>query len=178
VNSPRELVREASRRYGEDHIARWCAGLLRGEPPGDEPALSWLGGKPGWAEYWTRVWGARGLLYSWVPDAAPAVVGALTDPAWRVREMAAKVVRLREIGEAADPLSTMATDDMPRVRLAAVRALAKVGEAEHAAAIRALLPEQPGACEKALRDLALRLDRHDLSDSGQGLSDRWVRLRA
>lgn len=162
MTSPRELVREASRRYGEDFIAHWCGDLLRGEPAGDEPSLSWLGGKYGWSEYWTRVWGARGLLYAWTPAVAPIIVAALEDPAWRVREMSAKVVRLREIGEAGDTLSGLVSDEVPRVRRAAVRALARVGEAEHAPAIHELMADEPDLCQKALHELALRLDRYDL----------------
>jgi hypothetical protein len=41
-------------------------------------------------------------LYVWTDAAASAVVEALTHEAWRVREMAAKVVAAREIGSAAN----------------------------------------------------------------------------
>ena len=114
--------------------------------------------------YWSRVWAVRALLYAWHPGAAPAVVSALDDPAWRVREMAAKVCALREVGEAADALAARADEDeVPRVRAAAARALGTVGEGEHADVLRALLSDEDDrvrpAAERALRTLSRRLDR-------------------
>lgn len=162
MTHPRDLVRQACERYGEDAVAHWCADLMRGVRAGDHPPLELLGGHERWADYWFRVWGARGLLYAWDPSAAPAVVAGLHDPAWRVREMSAKVVRLRELGEAADTLSGLVGDEVPRVRAAAVLALARVGEAEHATAIRSLQHDEPELCQKALYELARRLDRYDL----------------
>lgn len=165
---PRERIDEAVTRYGRDTLAQWCAGLLSGQiAPGDPdwPPLTSLGGQHatlferGHPEYWARVWAARGFLYVWRDDAAPAVVAALADPAWRVREMAAKVARLREIGEAADALAVIVDDETPRVRRAALRALARVGEAEHAVAIRRAAALDPATAEHALWELGLRLDR-------------------
>lgn len=43
------------------------------------------------------MWAARSLLYAWDVEAVPAVLGALGDEAWRVREMAAKVVAHRRL---------------------------------------------------------------------------------
>lgn len=152
---PRHQVQAAVARVGEATVAGWCVEVLRGGH--NEEAFEVLCG-PHWRGLirsnvlWGRVWGARGLLYAWAPTAAPAVVSGLDDPAWRVREMCAKVVRLRELPDAADRLFELAlNDEVPRVRAAAVRALARVGEAEHADAVR--------SDETALRELSRRLDR-------------------
>ncbi|HEY1177869.1 MAG TPA: hypothetical protein VGF17_17065, partial [Phytomonospora sp.] len=102
---PRDLLAGAAGHYGEAAVASWCAGLLRGHVTGDDPdrpPLAWLGGRvaawelgraapEGEDHYWPRVWGARGLLYVWIPEAAAAVVAGLGDRAWRVREMSAKL---------------------------------------------------------------------------------------
>ena len=54
-------------------------------------------------------------------------------------------------------------DDTARVRIAALRAIAVVGEAEHAAAVATAStapdPTIAGAAETAIRRLARRLDR-------------------
>jgi len=168
VTSPRERVGQACYRDGEAAVALWCADLLAGRALLDERIVS-LGGPHAVAvlegrekaDYWPRVWAARGLLYAWTPRAAPAVVAALDDESWRVREMALKVVRLRELGEAADRAADLAGDEVERVRKAAVRALARIGEAEHAEAVRDLF-DDPFAgrdAELALREMRRRLDR-------------------
>jgi HEAT repeat protein len=79
------------------------------------------GGRTG---YWPRVWGARTLLYAWDAVAAPAVVRATADEHWRVREMAAKVIGHRLVGEGTDAVAELRRDPVPRVRAAAERALA------------------------------------------------------
>lgn len=175
--SPAGSVRAATGRWGEGEVVRRCASLLRGRGD-DEELVGYLGGaharaivRDGLAyRYWPRVWAARGLLYAWDPVAAPAVVAALADDAWRVREMAAKVCRKREIGEAGDALSALGGDPTPRVRAAAARALGAVGEAEHAGVLRSLsVGDEPLVrvpAERALRLLCERLDR-DLT-TGEG----------
>jgi HEAT repeat protein len=175
---PGELVADACRVHGAEAVARWCADLLAERVAYDDPArpsLLWLAGRAAAAElrrgplaergqdHWPRVWAARGLRYTWTPSAAPAVTRALADPVWRVREMAAKVVRLREIGEAADALAALVGDDVARVRLAAARGLAAVGEAEHAPAVHGALDDPDRAvrvaAERTLAELRRRLDR-------------------
>ncbi len=145
---------------------RDCVTVLRGGPyPSDEKWLL-LGGPSAPDQlrsevnaYWAHVWTARILLHVWREEAAPAVVGALGHPAWRVREMAAKVCALREVF--AEELAPLLADPVPRVRAAAARAVGVVGEAEHAPALRALtkdpLVRAPAA--RALSRLAERLDR-------------------
>src|SRR4051794_28766824 len=157
-----------------DLVADWCAGLVRGADPvdPDQPPLEWLGGGHAAADtsgvnaYWPRGWGARGLLHVYRPRAEPAVVVGLSDEHWRVREMCAKVARAYEVGAAAAELRARCSDDVPRVRAAAVRALAVVGEAEDADAVRDCLEDPETsvvlAAEKALAAMSRRLDR-DLS---------------
>jgi hypothetical protein len=169
--SPPDRVRWGCDRWGEAELVRSCAAILRGGPTPDGDLLRCLGGMSAQTMtergldlvYWPAVWAARTLLYAWREEAAPAVVVALGNPAWRVREMAARVCALREVGAAADPLATLLADPVPRVRAAAARALGKVGEAEHAAGLRALAADEDptvrGRGDQALRQLAERLDR-------------------
>lgn len=51
-----------------------------------------------------------------------AVLAALGDDAWRVREMAAKVIAKRRLGEALPAVAALRADPVPRVRAAATRA--------------------------------------------------------
>lgn len=156
-----------------------CASLLRLRPGDDvvgdglelamvlggRPEPGWLaGGKPPGAHaYWARVWAARALLYAWDDAAADAVVGALDDEQWRVRELAAKVVRLRELAVAVDRLVDRTGDTVPRVRVAVARALAVVGEGEHAAALATMVDDPERSVSRnataALAELSRRLDR-------------------
>ncbi len=179
---PEERVRLLTDQIGPAAFARWCADLLTGrvghDDP-DEPSLLWLGGQHAVEllalddlpasphAYWPPVWAARGLLHVWDPLATSAIVDALGHHHWRVREMAAKVVRQWELGDAADSLTSLVSDDVPRVRLAAVRALARVGEVEHAEHVRAAAhdPDRSvaAAAERALEEMSRRLDR-DLAD--------------
>jgi hypothetical protein len=159
---------------GADVVADWCAGLVLGADPldADQPPLEWLGGghatayTSGVNAYWPRVWGARGLLHVYRPQAEPAVVAGLSDEHWRVREMCAKVARAHEVGAAAAELHRRCADEVPRVRVAAVRALAVVGEAEDADAVRDCIDDLDrsvaAAAERALTAMSKRLDR-DLS---------------
>lgn len=175
---PKEWVTTAARRYGEREVATWCADLLRrrvGWDDPDRPSLGWLGGPAALDElgvgrlaergvdHWPRVWAARGLLYVWDPAAGDAVSAVLGDPAWRVREMAARVIRRRELGAAADLLPALTVDPVPRVRSAGARALGHVGGTGAADAIRPLLDDVDGsvrdAAERALAELGRRLDR-------------------
>jgi HEAT repeat protein len=167
--TPREAVAKACREAGERQVALWCAELIM-EPDWEHPVLKWIGGASLAAyrerdltnevnEYWLRVWGARALLYAWAPQAAPAVVAGLDDPAWRVREMCGKVARLRELGEAAEPLARLTTDETVRVRLVAVKALAVVGEGEHAAALHDACHDPDMTVRDAARSAVYTLGR-------------------
>jgi hypothetical protein len=174
---PGERVRAACRRWGERDVVQRCVFLLSGRRAEEEPELlPYLGGPHAVAMatrglpyvYWPRVWAARALTYAWDPLANPAVTRAIGDDSWRVREMAAKVVALREIGAAAEPLLGLLDDPIPRVRAAAARAVGAVGEAEHAHALQDLRddPERDVRyrAEQALVRLSVRLDRDLRSD--------------
>lgn len=159
---PREQVRKASVRFGKAELVRRCVGVLRGADPPDVELLEMLG-DPSWRPYWYRTWALRAFLYVWRPEATPAVVDALGGEHWRPREMAAKVIALREIGEAADALLPLVSDVTPRVRVGAVRALGVVGEGEHTDAVLAACgdadPAVHTAAERAVIRLEARLDR-------------------
>jgi hypothetical protein len=175
--TPAERVGAACERWGDREVVARCAALLVGgpaAPTGDLLDLALAlggardrdflaGGKPPGHAYWARVWAARALRYVWADSAVPAVVAALDDEQWRVREMAAKVVRDRELGEAADRLAELLSDETPRVRAAAARALGSVGEGEHGEALCAAVDDADPAVSRAamsgLRTLSVRLDR-------------------
>jgi HEAT repeat protein len=72
--------------------------------------------------YFLRVWAARALLYAWDDSAQGAVLDALADESWRVREMVAKVVARRKLGDALAAVAGLSSDPVPRVRAAAARA--------------------------------------------------------
>jgi HEAT repeat protein len=173
--SPRDRVRAVLRSRSEATLAGACVAVLRtGSPPADEDVASALGGvhgrhqlertEPARADqtYWWRTWALRVLLYAWDDLAEPDVTAALADDAWRVREMAAKVVALREVGMAAGAAAAAVSDPIPRVRAAALRAVAVVGEREHVDVVRAALrdpePTVTAQAERALEWLGRRLD--------------------
>jgi HEAT repeat protein len=158
-------------------VARWCAGLLEGSiapTAPSHPPLAWIGGRHAASllgrnalgsrgqEYWPRVWGARGLMYVWSDDVRTAVIRGLGDPEWRVREMSARVVRARELADSETALVALASDPVPRVRVAALAALGRIGEVEHGEVVRQLLDDRDArvrrAASKALNELAGRLD--------------------
>lgn len=129
--TPRQSVELECARLGESAVVVGCVALLRGQDV-DDGLLFALGGPVASIviydsprqrnQYWRRVWGARGLLYAWMPEAAGAVIAALSDEHWRVREMAAKVIAKRKIGDALPKVTTLREDPVPRVQAAAERA--------------------------------------------------------
>lgn len=165
---------------GHEVLIDWCVSLLTEKAGGADrltPSLRWLAGDAAgsdfnrnrWSRedlaYWPRVWAARGLRYVWDDRAAPAVITGLYDRAWRVREHCCAITGFRELADAADRLAELTDPDQEdnvRVRLAAVKALALVGEHEHAAAISRAVDSEPkvsAAAKDALHVLAERLDR-------------------
>ncbi len=140
-----ERLQAAIAHYGERAVIENAVTLLRAKNAGKDfllyaggrHALGILEGAP--ALYWPELWGARVFLHAWDEAlAAPYVVVGLTNQAWRVREMCARVVLMRDL-QVAPKLVKMLTDDVPRVRAAALRALAAQGTAEHVDAIAALV---------------------------------------
>lgn len=84
------------------------------------------GGAGGRSGYWPRSWAARGLLYVWDERATAAIVSATGDEAWRVREMAAKVIARHEVGAGMEAMLRLRNDPVPRVRAAAERAIVRI----------------------------------------------------
>ncbi|TFC96005.1 MULTISPECIES: HEAT repeat domain-containing protein [Cryobacterium] len=135
-----ERIHAAVVHYGEQVVIDNAVALLRAKNAGKDfllyaggrHALGILEGAP--ALYWPELWGARALLYVWGETAAPYIVVGMNNQAWRVREMCAKVVLLRGL-EVAPKLVRLTTDEVPRVRAAALHALAAQGTADHLATI-------------------------------------------
>lgn len=176
---PADWVADACADLGTDAVVAWCVGLLTGQPVDDAPSLDRIGGPgaadlvagyettPGKPDYWPRVWAARALRYAWHdgPGVHRAVLAALHDPAWRVREHAAALAREHELGETAGALRGLLTDEVPRVRAAAATALAVVGEHDDLEALAAIAGADE-VVDRARRQLAERLDLPD--PGGQG----------
>ncbi|MGW7685879.1 HEAT repeat domain-containing protein [Kribbella sp. NPDC054772] len=176
---PKDVILAACSEYGEDAVIDWCVAFLTGEISGEAayevelPKLVAITGSDnpgGWKApvdpvnyYWIRVWAGRVFLYVWRDDVVDALQIAANDPAWRVREHVARITAQRELGQLVDALLPMLDHELPRVRVAAVRAIGAAGEFEHAAAIRPLAddPDQTvrAAVERALEKLEERLDR-------------------
>ena len=131
--TPRQGIQAECRRRGKPAVVSGCIDLLEGREADDGLILA-LGGPPaeyvltgregGKAGYWPRVWAARGLLHAWDDRATAAIIRATADDAWRVREMAAKVIARHRIGDALQAAAELRNDDVPRVRAAAERAVA------------------------------------------------------
>ncbi len=131
--TPRQSVAQECARRGEADVVASCIALLAGGEA-DRPFIFAIGGPAAEAvlgphprrdqRYFLRVWAARALLYAWDDGAQQAVLTALADESWRVREMAAKVVAKREIGDALAVVAGLSADPVPRVRAAAARATA------------------------------------------------------
>ena len=161
-----ERIHAAVAHYGEQTVIDNSIALLRGKNAGKDfllyaggkHALGILDGAP--ALYWPELWGARALLYVWSDAAAPYVVVGLTNQAWRVREMCARVILLRDL-QVAPKLVRMTTDEVPRVRAAALHTLAAQGTAEHLEAITARLRDPDKdvrrAAQQARDELTSRL---------------------
>lgn len=135
--TPRSGVEQECARPGRRAVVDGCVDLLT-DRGADPDLIVALGGPPArWAEtgeasgpaYWLKVWAARGLLWNWDEVAAPAVVSALDDDAWRVREMALKVVARHRVVGAAPAVARLEKDPSARVRSAAGRARGRLDEA-------------------------------------------------
>lgn len=127
---PKDSIQAECARRGTDKVVAGCVSLLRTQPVdealvtalGGDAAPSVLDGGPA-SQYWLRVWAARGLLWAWDEAAVPALLEALGDEHWRVREMAAKVVARNRVGAAFDAVGALCEDRVPRVAAAAQRAV-------------------------------------------------------
>jgi hypothetical protein len=136
--TPRVSIEAACRRRGREDVVDRCLQLLAGGDADDADLLMALAG-PGAPQlvdttrtdgYWLRVWGARGLLWAWDTSCdAPltaALRGALSDPHWRVREMALKVATRHLVADLLDDVLPLRDDPVPRVAGAARRAVVRL----------------------------------------------------
>jgi HEAT repeat protein len=132
--TPKESVERECARRGRRAVVDGCVDLLSGRDA-DADLIVALGGRPArWAKtgeasgpaYWLKVWAARGLLWNWDEVAVPTVLSALDDEAWRVREMALKVVARHRIHDGVAVVTRLEKDQSARVRSAAARARARL----------------------------------------------------
>jgi HEAT repeat protein len=132
--TPRQSVVAECGKRGQKAVVEGCIALLAGRETEPElifalggPPARWAveGGAPG-PDYWLRVWAARGLLWVWDDDAAPYIIAALSDDAWRVREIAVKVARRHELVDAVPVLIGLRDDPNARVSKAAEQAVARL----------------------------------------------------
>ena len=131
--TPRQSIAAECERRGNAAVVAGCIDLLHGRQDTDDALLialagpaaeAVLDGSAGSGEgYWPRVWAARGLLHAWDDSATEAIIHATHDAAWRVREMAGKVVARHRVGDALDAVAALRDDPVPRVRAAAQRAV-------------------------------------------------------
>jgi hypothetical protein len=133
ADSPQKRIEAECARRGRDAFVADCVAVLRGGSDPDvlrvlagSAAERFFDGAEHFDTYWFRVWALRGLLWVWAPKADRAVRDALGDDAWRVREMAAKVVAKHHVRAAAAKLAQLRDDPVPRVRTAAERAAASL----------------------------------------------------
>lgn len=127
---PRRRIEAEANRVGQPAFAARCAEVLGGADV--DPALvrvlagraaGWFLDAPDSHAHWGRTWAARGLLWAWDDVASDAVMTALDDEAWRVREMALKVIARHGVGDALPAAVALREDPVPRVRAAAARAV-------------------------------------------------------
>ena len=136
--TPRQSVENECRTRGHSAVVTGCLDLLAGTEV--DPSLIYaLGGPPArWAvtggeggpDYWLRVWAARGLLWAWEDSATPAIQKALSDPAWRVREMALRVAGRHRLDGLLSTVQERCDDVNHRVRAAADQAAGRILAAE------------------------------------------------
>jgi hypothetical protein len=134
--TPRQSIAAECARRGQPALVAGCIALLERRGGVDDALVVALGGPPaeyvlsggesGKDGYWPRVWAARGLLYAWQDQATAAIITATSDEAWRVREMAAKVIARYRVGDALDAVAALRDDPVPRVRAAAARAVTRL----------------------------------------------------
>ena len=132
--TPKQRIAAECARRGTGPLTAGCIALLECRPGevsddliivlGGEHGRNVLdgadGGKGG---YWPRVWAARALLHQWDTAATAAITGATNDEAWRVREMAAKVIAAHRASDALEAVVALRADPVERVRAAASRAV-------------------------------------------------------
>ena len=135
--TPKESIGLECGRRDRRVVVEDCVAIVSGRHVNDDflrviggpSAENVLQGRDGGVDgYWPRVWAARGLLHVWDDVATDAIIDATTHEAWRVREMAAKVIARHRVWPAIDAVVTLLDDESARVRTAASRAFRIVGE--------------------------------------------------
>jgi hypothetical protein len=135
--TPQQSIEAECARRGRREVIDGCGRLVLGESVdhslvralGGPAADKFFDGADHEDLYWFRVWGARGLLWAWDESAMYAVLTALDDKSWRVREMGLKVVARHLLGDALDAAAALRDDSVPRVRAAARRAVVLLTQA-------------------------------------------------
>lgn len=135
---PRISIETECARRGRSAVVAGCLRLIAGDDT-DQSLIVALGGPHARRvldggprddqRYWLRVWATRGLLWAWEDSGQAGVRAALADPAWRVREMAAKVVARHLLDDLLEAVAALRDDPVPRVRAGAVRAVAALTRA-------------------------------------------------
>lgn len=130
--TPRQSIELECGRRGRQALVDGCCRLIDGDDF-DAGLIVALGGPhaqrlldsglPEDQRYWLRVWAARGLLWAWEDSALSALLQAVRDEQWRVREHAAKIVARHGVTAALPAIEALLDDEVPRVRAAARRAL-------------------------------------------------------
>jgi hypothetical protein len=171
--APRDLLALLEAHVGTAAAAMLCAEVLAADRPDEHPdTVRFLGGpageallagSPSWQPYWAPTWGARGLLYVWDEAAGPAVLEGLRHHEWRVAEMCLKVSAKRGL-PCGDDAVRLCGHELPRVRVAAVRAIGLCGDTEHRDAVLERLEDPAEDVRRAAARALERLeDRLDLS---------------
>ncbi len=170
-DSTEERLATAVTKLGEAEVVTRAIALVGGFNSGEEfllvvggrHAQGILGGAP--PLYWPELWGMRALLYVWDDSAAPAVTAALSNQAWRVREMATRVAATRSL-PVAETLIALTADEVARVRASAARALGAVGDASASEALRPLLKDPEIDVRRgAQQGIDALRSRHPLKDA-------------
>ncbi len=133
--TPRQSILAAFELRGTSDVVAGCVAILEGKsvdpqllvvlggPHGENVLTGYDGGVDG---YWSAVWAARGLLHVWDDVATDAIVHATSHDAWRVREMATKVIARHHVRAAIDVILALREDENHRVRAVAERALVAI----------------------------------------------------
>jgi hypothetical protein len=130
--TPRRSVEAECSRRGLSAVVSGCIDILDGKDPDEELLIALagpaarsviMGLSGGTRGYWPRVMAMRGLLYAWEDRATTAVIRGTKDEAWRVREMALKVIARQRLGDAIQAVVDLQADRVRRVRAASERAL-------------------------------------------------------
>ena len=135
--TPKQAIEFECDRRGRHVVIEDCMAIISGRRVNDDflrviggpSAENVLEGRDGGVDgYWPRVWAARGLLHVWDDVATNAIIDATTHEAWRVREMAAKVIARHHVRPAIDAVVMLLDDENARVRTAASKAFRVVAE--------------------------------------------------